>query len=93
MLDTGHSCEATLGDVLSFYTGADMIPLLGFPISCTLSFNKDNVMPVASTCALELTLPTKYHNDFKQFKEKMLEGILWHGGFGKQRYVPWEAKD
>ena len=70
--------------MLVFFTGADAVPLMGFPIDCTLSFNRDIVYPTASTCALEMTLPTRYHDNYELFKQKMVQGLLWHGGFGKQ---------
>jgi hypothetical protein len=31
---------------------------------------------MSSTCALELTLPTKYHDNEKLFKEMMTYGML-----------------
>ena len=40
------------------------------------------MFPNASTCALQLTLPTKYHNNEELFKEKMIYGMVNHGGFG-----------
>ena len=82
---TGFLCldgqtEITIGDVLSFFTGADHIPPLGFG-DATLTFNESNLYPTASTCALCLTLPTMY-NDYSSFKEKFVFAMLNHGGFG-----------
>ena len=51
--------EVNLGDILSFFTGANRIPPLGFA-DATLNFNPFNPYPTASTCGLCLTLPTKY---------------------------------
>ncbi|CAI8034740.1 G2/M phase-specific E3 ubiquitin-protein ligase [Geodia barretti] len=72
----------TLGDCLSFFTGAQRIPPTGFIQACTLNFSDSNVYPTASTCALILTLPTLYHNSYSCFKEKMLFAFCNHGGFG-----------
>ena len=52
--------EIGLGDCLSFFTGASRIPPTGFDDICTLNFNNVNVFQTASTCALTLTLPTRY---------------------------------
>ena len=71
----GGDMGVTMGDVLSFFTGAESIPPLGFG-DATLSFNDVNPYPTASTCALCLTLPTMYHNDYPKFKEKFLFGIV-----------------
>ena len=49
--------DILLNDILSFFTGDEMIPPLGFE-EATLSFNEDNPYPTASTCGL--ALPSKY---------------------------------
>ena len=70
-----------LEKILSFFTGADSIPPLGYE-SVTLNFNNEIVYPAASTCAIELTLPTM-HKDYSVFKEHMhLALTTMHGGFG-----------
>ena len=66
--------------ILAFFTGADSIPPLGYS-SVVLNFNAKNHYPTASTCALELTLPTKYTN-YEQFKRQMDVALSMHGGFG-----------
>lgn len=71
-----------LGNCLSFFTGASQIPPTGFDIASTLNFNSINIYPTASTCALTLTLPTKYHSSYLLFKEKVLFAFCNHGGFG-----------
>lgn len=78
-LSTTNDC-VTLENILSFFTGSDTIPPLGYA-SVTLNFNKDNLYPTASTCAVELTLPTM-HNDFDAFKLHMDVAMTMHGGFG-----------
>lgn len=70
----------TLSTVMSFFTGSDSIPPLGLP-DAVLSFNKDNMFPTASTCALELTLPTKLLS-YDEFKHKCDIAFTMHGGFG-----------
>lgn len=81
-LYTGRgSSDILLSTVLNFFTGADEIPPCGFPHDGVLSFNAANPFPTASTCAVELTLPTQYNN-FYSFKQKMDIALLYHGGFG-----------
>ena len=64
--------------VLSFFTGADTVPPLGFS-DATLNFNDDNPYPTASTCSLSLTLPTKY---YLSYEANFIFSMLNHGGFG-----------
>ena len=61
-----------LGDCLSFFSGAERVPPAGFDKLCTLNFNSLNVYPTASTCALVLTLPTMYYNDYVTFRSTRL---------------------
>ena len=68
--------------ILAFFTGADAIPPLGYDKPVTLSFNSSNPYSTASTCGLELTLPTKYYVNFDEFKKKMDTAFTMHGGFG-----------
>ena len=51
-------CYVDLPQILAFVTGADCIPPLGFDINCAVLFSTDRsrLLPVASTCALTLTL-------------------------------------
>ena len=70
-----------LHNVLSFFTGAEIIPPLGFEITPSLRFS-DSMLPTASTCALQLVLPTSYYNNEEVFKEKTIYAMLNHGGFG-----------
>ena len=66
-----------LHNVLSFFTGAEIIPPLGFEITPSLRFS-DSMLPTASTCALQLVLPTSYYNNEELFKEKMIYAMLNH---------------
>ena len=79
--DADHP-EVTLGHILSFFTGAEYPPPQGFDESPSIRFNPTSEFPLASTCALELTLPTKFYDEPKLFKERMVYGIQNHGGFG-----------
>ena len=54
------------------FTGANYPPPLGFDQPAALWFSPLAEFPCASTCALELTLPTKYHDSPDMFKEKMI---------------------
>ena len=74
--------DVTLGQILSFFTGTEYPPALGFDDIVSLKFNSTSEFPMASTCALDLILPTKYYLDENSFREKMIYGILNHGGFG-----------
>ena len=74
--------QVTLGQVLSFFTGAERPPPMGFDEEAGIWFSPTATFPTASTCALELTLPTKYHDNADMFHEKMLYGLQNHGGFG-----------
>ena len=58
-----------------FFSGAAKPPPLGFPDKPTLEFSSSNVYPTASTCALVLTLPTKYHGRYTEFKRAMFVGL------------------
>lgn len=77
----GNSTDLGLSDCLKFFTGAELIPPVGFDVECTLNFNSSSVYPMASTCALILTLPSKYE-DYTCFKEHMLFAFTNNGGFG-----------
>ena len=78
----GGKVSVTLEDFLVFVTGTNRIPPTGFHLGLTLNFNNTHVYPSASTCALTLTLPTKYYDNYSLFKEKILYGLENHGGFG-----------
>ena len=78
------SCYLTtvkLSTVLSFVTGAEEIPPLGFPHDATLGFSETNPYPTASTCAIQFTLPSKY-SVYEYFRQYILYAMVNHGGFG-----------
>ena len=68
--------SVSLQDVLSFFSGAAKIPPLGFHPLPSLSFRHDAVYPTASTCALRLTLPTCYSDDYESFKYNMTQARM-----------------
>ena len=79
--------EITLEVVLTFFTAATEIPTNGYPnhVTPTLKFDHAMPFPTASTCAIELTLPTMYADkvsSYPPFKEAMDTALLCHGGFG-----------
>jgi len=67
--------------MLNFCTGSEYPPILGFSNPIEIRFDPDNDFPTASTCALQLTLPTKF-SDYNMFKEKIAYAMFNHGGFG-----------
>jgi len=78
----GEVPDTSLKEVLSFFTGAESVPPLGFERDVEVWFNHESQFPMASTCALQLTLPTLYHNQADLFQEKMVYALHNHGGFG-----------
>ena len=79
MIGTQDS-SPNLGNILSFFTGEDVVPPCGYD-SVTLNFNYEAIYPTASTCAIELTIPTR-HRDYNVFKHHMDVAFLMNGGFG-----------
>ena len=79
----GGELDIGLSDVLAFFSGADQVPPLGFEHTATLSFHRgQEVLPTASTCTLELTLPI-LHLEYSSFRRFMHTGLREHGGFGR----------
>ena len=71
--------KVTLSKILAFFSGADNIPPAGYD-EVVLNFSSTSPYPLASTRALELTLPTKY--DYIDFKRSLDIAFTMHGGFG-----------
>lgn len=74
-----------LETVLMFFTGGEEIPPTGYGalVQPCLNFSCDQPYPTASTCAISLTLPTKYVGEpYSSFKQAMDTAMLCHGGFG-----------
>ena len=70
--------KVSLELVLSFATS---IPPKGFFKEPCINFSNYDVYPTASTCILQLTLPTCYNFTF--FKSALDRGFTMHGGFGR----------
>ena len=69
-----------LEDILS--TGAVRMPVSGFDHETTLSFSSTAYYPSASTCALQLILPTNCFNDESLFRERCIFAFKNPCGFG-----------
>ena len=67
--------DVTLEMILIFFTGASSVPVLGWPTKPELHFSSTNLLPTASTCALELVLPTAHYNKYEDFKNFMCQGV------------------
>ena len=61
-------CYVDLPQILAFVTGADCIPPLGFDINCAVLFSTDRsrLLPVASTCALTLSVGLVEYDAFQK---------------------------
>lgn len=80
--DDASNIDLRLSDVLAFFSGAEKIPPMGFTQKPTLEFSPTNTYPMASTCTLALTLPTKFKNNYNDFKNSAIMAFKHHGGFG-----------
>lgn len=65
-----------------FASGADTIPVLGFPTRPSLGFNHEHGRryPEANTCLIKLKLPI--HRNYEDFVKFMVEGIVQAPTFG-----------
>ena len=71
-----------LEDILIFFTGTDTIPPTGLPEKPALKFDSNEIYPTASTCLLQLVLPTR-HQTYAAFKQHLDIAFKCHGGFGR----------
>lgn len=78
----GNIPNTSLKQVLSFFSGSEYLPPLGFGREPVLMFTSCGPFPTASTCALQLCLPIQFHDKPDLFREKMLYALHNHGGFG-----------
>ena len=80
---SGDVLELGLGDLLSFVTGADHPPPLGFSSSPEIEFTDDSlhILPKASTCTLTLHLSV-HLNDYETFKHAFDTSLISAHGFG-----------
>lgn len=76
-----HAGDVSLGMILSFFSGADDIPPMGYAHAPAINFNHSSLYPTSSTCALQLTLPTCY-SEYGLFKHALDTAFTMHGGFG-----------
>ena len=74
--------ECSLEDLFVFFSGAECIPPLGFERHPTLSFVHDSRLASASTCDIQLRLPTIHGAGYSDFKEAMILSIKGNDGFG-----------
>ena len=71
--------------MLIFFSGSDQVPTLEFPPKTPMvSFLTDpfSKFCTASTCEINLRLPTCHGEDHEAFKEAMHMAILNNDGFG-----------
>lgn len=73
--------DVTLEEILIFFPGSDTIPPAGLPEKPILKFNESLIYPTASTCLLQLVLPTR-HQHYVEFKQHLNVAFKEHGGFG-----------
>ena len=73
-------------DVLVFFTGADRLPPIGFHKVPKITFLHSDIntskFSTASTCDLQLRLPTCHGEDYEAFKEAMIMSLKDNDGFG-----------
>ena len=70
--------------MLVFFTGADRIPPMGFSKRLTATFllNPKDKFATASTCDLQLRIPTGYGNNLDAFVDAMILSLKGNDGFG-----------
>lgn len=74
--------QVTLRQVLSFFTGTEYPSPFGFDITTSVSFASTGDFLLASTYALQITLPTKHFDKVDEFRNKMLYTLQNHREFG-----------
>jgi len=81
-----ESSKLKLADILTFWTGADCVPLGGFPDPLQIEFyskaGNDRRLPSASTCACTLWLPRNVSEPDSMW-ELLEDAINLSGGYGK----------
>lgn len=73
--------DASLGDILVFFTGLDSVPALGFSPKPSLEFITHSRFPLANTCENILHIPV--HAVYTAFKSDMDFAIRNSPGFGR----------
>ena len=85
---TSGNTNCIVADILSFSSGADRIPPLGFGKRPSLEFfpvqDRFGVQKfaTASTCDIVLRLPTSHGDNYESFKEAMIMSLKDNDGFG-----------
>ena len=78
--------DITFSDLLTFWTGADAVPPIGFEKTPTVDFftrvTGERRFPAASTCGLVIWLPRGVV-DSEELMELLVFGIKNTAGFGK----------
>ena len=74
--------KVSLCEVLSFITGTDSIPPLGFDYPISVGFQRDLHLPTVSTCTLYLSLPTHWAS-YDEFQQRMEFAVQGSAGFGQ----------
>ena len=74
--------ELSLGQILNFFSGSAYPPPMGFDAPASIHFNCTSEFPLATTCAIQLILPTKHYDNPGVFRERMIYAMTNHGGFG-----------
>ena len=82
--DDSREVTLTLGGLLAFVTGADRVPPMDFDAAPQLLFSHDPKfrLPVSSTCAPSLTLPTSHISSYEDFRGVMVRALVEGFGFG-----------
>ena len=68
-------------NLLSFFTGLDSEPPLGFVPRPRLLFT-DALLASSNTCGYKLYLPLN-NSTYELFKYRMVLSLMGHGGFGR----------
>ena len=72
-----ESCQDKSLDKISFCTGSEDPSPVGFGEPITVQFDSNTEWPLASTCALQLTLPSKFHDNCSKFQDNIVCALLW----------------
>ena len=89
MLEDGEEKKLplSLSDILTFATGASVIPPMGFAEHPSVVFKTveeaGNDLPSASTCSNILYLPTAHWKNYELFKYKLAFAVTCSVGFGQ----------
>ena len=81
---TDGDLPCKIEDVLVFFSGSDQIPPLGFDEEPSVVFLHDqgSRFATASTCSLQLRLPTCHGDNYTKFKEDIILSVKGNDGFG-----------